>query len=236
MNIHTRKNAICAAVLSIIVILSGLSAAGCSEQNPESVLYRRGMSIVRTICEISSSDGYLKNLYGILDTDSLDRQLDGGTTCRELLSESHYQSADAVFMIEATVRLSEETVAENVPESLQKAVSLQEKEAVASALCMSGIPYYEASPGLTSLALMLTATELFVCDGVREDSVISYLYVFRDGFPMMVTFRSGRDGAVQGVGRVLFDRELNLTSEEELQAYLGKAYSQLHDVTVRKVH
>lgn len=237
MNKHTRKSAIYAAVLSVIMVLTCLSATGCSGQSPESVLYRRGMSIVHTICDISASDDYMENLYGKANVDLLYIQPDEGVTYKELLNEIHYRSADAVFMIDATVQLNAETDVMDVSESLQKEISLQEKQAVSFALSLA---YDETSSGDLAqrkvvLSSLLTATELFVCEGVREDSVTNYLYVFREGFPIMVSFRAGRDGAVQGVGKVLFDRELNLTSEDELKAYLEDMYKQLRDVTVERV-
>ncbi len=114
---------------------------------------------------------------------------------------------------------------------------LQELYRIQSAVGLSG--YLSLNAGADSdrisLSAMLTATELFTCEGIRENTVFHYLYVFQEGLPVIVTYHVGRDGAVQATGKFMTNKELNLTSEEELTDYIARNYSVLRNVTVEQV-
>ena len=114
----------------------------------------------------------------------------------------------------------------------------QELYRIQSAVGLSG--YLSLNAGADSdrisLSAMLTATELFTCEGIRENTVFHYLYVFQEGLPIIVTYRTGRDGAVWASGKLLYDKGLNLTSAAELKAYMEETYKTLRDLTVERVH
>ena len=147
------------------------------------------------------------------------------------MDAAHYKTADAVFLLDATVPMSDGTT-DGLSEELQELYRIQ------SAVGLSG--YLSLNAGADSdrisLSAMLTATELFTCEGIRENTVFHYLYVFQEGLPIIVTYRTGRDGAVWASGKLLYDKGLNLTSAAELKAYMEETYKTLRDLTVERVH
>ena len=217
MNFRCKRASVRAAALCLAALLALSLLAGCAKPNPQSVLYRRGMSVVYTMCDMASSD-YLRLLYGEKAADMLDKTQEDGTTLRGQMDAAHYKTADGT-----TDGLSEE---------------LQELYRIQSAVGLSG--YLSLNAGADSdrisLSAMLTATELFTCEGIRENTVFHYLYVFQEGLPIIVTYRTGRDGAVWASGKLLYDKGLNLTSAAELKAYMEETYKTLRDLTVERVH
>ena len=121
------------------------------------MLYRRGMSVVYTMCDMASSD-YLRLLYGEKAADMLDKTQEDGTTLRGQMDAAHYKTADAVFLLDATVPTSDGTT-DGLSEELQELYRIQ------SAVGLSG--YLSLNAGADSdrisLSAMLTATELFTC-------------------------------------------------------------------------
>ena len=217
-------------MLCLAALLALSLLVGCAKPNPQSVLYRRGMSVVYTMCDMASSD-YLRLLYGERAADMLDKTQEDGTTLRGQMDAARYKTADAVFLLDATVPTSDGTT-DGLSEELQELYRIQ------SAVGLSG--YLSLNAGADSdrisLSAMLTATELFTCEGIRENTVFHYLYVFQEGLPIIVTYRTGRDGAVWASGKLLYDKGLNLTSAAELKAYMEETYKTLRDLTVERVH
>lgn len=230
MNFRCKRASVRAVVLCLAALLALSLLAGCAKPNPQSVLYRRGMSVVYTMCDMASSD-YLRLLYGKKAADMLDKTQEDGTTFRGQMDAAHYKTADAVFLLDATVPTSDGTT-DGLSEELQELYRIQ------SAVGLSG--YLSLNAGADSdrisLSAMLTATELFTCEGIRENTVFHYLYVFQEGLPIIVTYRTGRDGAVWASGKFLYDKGLNLTSAAELKAYMEETYKTLRDLTVERVH
>ena len=81
MNFRCKRASVRAAALCLAALLALSLLAGCAKPNPQSVLYRRGMSVVYTMCDMASSD-YLRLLYGERAADMLDKTQEDGTTLR----------------------------------------------------------------------------------------------------------------------------------------------------------
>ena len=154
MNFRCKRASVRAAALCLAALLALSLLAGCAKPNPQSVLYRRGMSVVYTMCDMASSD-YLRLLYGERAADMLDKTQEDGTTLRGQMDAAHYKTADAVFLLDATVPMSDGTT-DGLSEELQELYRIQ------SAVGLSG--YLSLNAGANSdwisLSAMLTATEL----------------------------------------------------------------------------
>ena len=55
MNFRCKRASVRAAALCLAALLALSLLAGCAKPNPQSVLYRRGMSVVYTMCDMASS-------------------------------------------------------------------------------------------------------------------------------------------------------------------------------------
>ncbi len=221
--ISTRAAALCLAVL----LACGLFA-GCSRTNPQSVLYRRGMSIIYTMCDMAESD-YIELQYGSSLAAPLDTVYENGMTFREQMKGEYYKTADAVFRIEATVDMSD-SATDGLSEEL-----LERYEITSAIIIPSYMTVGIDGASKQARIAIVTASELFTCEGLRENTVFHYLYVFQEGLPVIVTYHVGRDGAVQATGKFMINKELNLTSEEEMKDYIARNCSALRNVTVEQV-
>lgn len=211
-----------------IIILAAILLAGCaissnnmnntdsqeeaiSPEEQEKILYENGMNIINTMVEMAGSDIYI-SLIGFSGENKIQEIIDEVAQGSYSQPKSVYQIkfTDSVVDNFAYYLLGEEfTDYDKISDTIKEQI---EKKAVNSFATM-----INAAQGTNVLAAssVIQAGECFVCKGMGEKR--AYLYLFEKGYPVVVSYSPGKDGAVSANGVFLFD-DISL---EDLEKYLG---------------
>lgn len=198
------------------------ATAGCgTQQKDRPSVYDKGLAIVASLSEELNEEyvSYFSSYGGITDiVKELEKQ-----DYSEPESVCQIQYADGGLKLFLTFVVGEP--AKEIPDAVLDRVT--------------GFSYLanmiNARMGSDYLALssILTAEELFVNEAVTED--ITYIYFYKDAYPVIVSFNAGEDGAVHAVGNYIFSDDLKehgadvlteTTDEPDLQMFL-----QLFEIT-----
>lgn len=190
------KRRLLAAFASVFLILSLLSCA-----SSDTTLEKGGEEVIALMCEMTASEEYEK-MYGLPADYS-----DAVTKLRA----GDYSKIKAVYELD-------------IPESFLSDgadISGELGEYVTSAVYLSLASRINQKSGVKplSVAAAYSAQICFVNTSLNENTV--YLYVFENGYPIMVTFMPGKDGAVRAVGYFILSEAFEACSAEEIESCLA---------------
>ena len=239
MNVSHKKLFTCILILSLAFSLSACKSqeiptetdttlhtsdeASATEPSPSNAktLYQHGLDVISLLDEMLRSELYLTTMTGSSEIQEKAAEIARG----------NYFSPTAVYEItpltynNLLALLDEELAGMGQPSAaLQK--HLDDKSAGAFFTRLN------AQEGSTALATasVFTAGKTFVNGTLTENTV--YLYTFKTGYPVVVTFLKGEGGAVSANGTFLLSDLLSLESAEALEDSLADIYL---ECTVTKV-
>ena len=178
------------AVCSLLAILMLVSFAGCAGVENSKSLYEQGIEVISMMTEMAESEAYLEALSG--SQELKDKVLHIGTKTPET-PEVVYEvmvEEDAVLQMLNLSDLS------GFSENLQKNLRSRIYSVIASQI--------NATEGVTALAASraCTASKSFLNDEMSGNKL--FLYVYKDGAPVLVSFTSNDEGIVSATGSFLF--------------------------------
>ena len=174
------------AILMSVLMLASLTGCRVSSKTP----VERGEEVIALMSEMTESESLLDSLSG--SQEIKEKVLQIGTKEPEL--------PDAVY----EVKLSKENLPlqaelEGISDSLKQNLMARSYAAVAPQLnAMEGVEYLAAST-------MCTVSISFKTGNIAEN--LLYIYFYRDGAPVMVSFSANADGIVTATGMYLLKDE-----------------------------
>ena len=212
-----KKRALCAALAALML----LALAGCGRESGGSgkkergSSYARGLRLCEVVGEIADSEAYGELIGG--------SNLDYLGTYLELIGAGRYSEPRKLYALtlpptdEALEDLAyNEKEREEVHEALRDVSDdLMEELDRQMAVALGNRVNATFGSAVLAAANLCTAGDTYVDWDVEEPAV--WLYVFRRGYPILVTFFPGRDGAVTASAVPLLTKELDTSSEEDLE-------------------
>lgn len=190
---------ICALILGV----SGMFITGCGKKE-EKTLYEHGLDLAETIVEAAEAEEFW-DIFGVKGEEFLGRLED--------IRDGKYKKPKKVYALtishEGLSNMLEAVDAQDMPESLQ---SLLENRMFGS------LPnQLNAKMGSNAMVIssVLNATKTFVCDKLESNCM--YIYVYKKGTPISVTFIKGEDGSVSASATFLMSEDLVEDLEEILE-------------------
>ena len=186
--------------LSILLTSLVLSmSVGCGNSGRSLSLYEQGIEVITMMTEMSDSEPYLNALSG--SQELKDKVLHVGTKTPndpEVVYEIKVEEAAVLQMLNIN-NLSD------FSENLQKNLRNRIYSVIASQI--------NASEGVAALAASsaCTANQSFINDHFSGNTL--YLYLYKDGAPVLVSFTSNEDGIVSVTGSFLFKDTSDLSKD-----------------------
>ena len=181
------------------------SEAPKTESNGES-LVDSGMKVISLMSEMASNED-----YGLL---MLNNYADYVERINDII-HTDYSTPTAVYEIKMdTSRLLNAEI-DGLSEALENYVKGMTNASVAS--------YINSAESLDGVAVsaLFSATLAFVNEDVKENAM--YFYVFGDGYPILVNFICGEDGAVRASGNFIMNMQLNPGSADGIEQFFKDA-------------
>ncbi len=206
------KKTVSASLLAalILFVLCGCSARE-QEQKPDTyqTLYDNGIKIISLMTEMADSKDYISAMSVSPELSGAIAQIGGGD----------YSEPDQVFKVTVPDSISaaafEAHGEENPDVSDTLRLELDKRFVSSAALRLN------STDGAATVAAVsvLTAGRNFLCEGLDHSMI--YLYLFRNGIPIMITFLPGNENIVSASGYFLFSGELDETDEDAVSALLA---------------
>jgi len=216
------KTPLLALALTVLLLLGGCGTGDNAPAPEAKSLHDRGMELVAVMDEMIRSETYIQGVGGSAEIHAVIYEM----------AQGDYTSPRAVYAIcipddlrELIHTLSGEDFWGDLSPSL--------RDNLGKRLTASVVGQLNAAQGVTSLAAssLCVAQSAFVDETVT--GTVMYLYVFEEGFPILVTFTPWEGGAVTAGADFLLYEDLDLSSAEALQAQLSEAL--LSGITVEAV-
>lgn len=202
----------------MLAVLTLTSFVGCGATEKSKSLYEQGIEVVSIMSEMAESESYLDALSG--SQELKDKVFNIGTKTPE--------KPDVVY----EVKVKEDTVLnmlnlsdlEGFSENLQNNLRARIYSVIASQI--------NATEGVAALAASsaCTVSKAFINNQMSENTL--YLYIYKDGAPVLVSFTSNKDGIVFATGNFLFKDTADL-SKDTLTSWFENYADDLRTVTGR---
>lgn len=213
-----KKRALCAALAALLLLaLSGCGreSGGGSGKKERGSSYARGLRLCEVVGEIADSEAYGELISAPRDENIRAYMDDIGagrySSPRQLYALTLPAAEEALEDLASDAEEREEIreALRDVSDELLKDLDRQMATALASRV--------NVGVGDTALASanLCSASDVYVDWDMEEQTV--WLYVFRRGFPVLVTFTPGRDGAVTASAVPLVAEALDTSSERKLE-------------------
>lgn len=194
-------------MISLLAVCAVLFGCGSDIPPNETSLYDEGLKISSLMSEMASSEEYLSALTG---NDEIKSLLSGAAA-------SEPDSPKAVYEInmsdEAFLDLLGVENTENMSEALKDSLTAKGYAAIA--------PQINAAVGVNNLAAssLCTAGTSFVNSEFSGSTL--YMYVYKDGAPVIVSFSEGENHAVSASGCFDLGNAFSAETQEEIQDYFS---------------
>lgn len=195
-------------LLTTFVLLAVLCSCGSQGGRGKS-LREHGLDVVSLMEEMVKNDDYGKLFLSSDDLEAIRKKIAGGDyTSPENVYEISIPSFQEVFSY-----LGEADAIASLPDSLKKYLDSKSSSTLLNQL--------NAQEGVAPLAVasVYAAGKTFAAGKQKEDTV--YLYTFRDGYPIAVSFTSGEDGTMTASGLFLINEAYHGASPEQLESLLS---------------
>ena len=211
-----KKNLPRSIVLAFLIVLSCIGTEA-AEQNTSEIsanrqaLYAQGLDLVSLISEMTSSDSY-SFIYGASTNEDLANVMDS------IRKQDHTVPSD---VFEIRTDLQELVVNMASDQSIQISERLMDylrKRIVISIPSMlnAKMGYEQAA-----VASMASAGKTFLEEGLSES--MSFLYVFEDAFPVMVSFVPGENSTISANASFVLDERFSTTEPKEIEDLINES-------------
>ncbi len=193
-----KKICICTAIMIMLVF----AMTACGKKNGAD-LYEKGLELTEVLVEAVESDEYWENM-GIGSDEFFSYVED--------MREGKYTEPKKVYVLTVSDKgmenLLEELDMEDASEKLQKTIIYKMFGSITTR--------FNAQMGSTPLAVssVYNVSTSFVCNDAQESCV--YIYEYKKGLPVVVTFAVGEDNAVTATAGFLMSIDLLEDLEETL--------------------
>ena len=193
-----KKICICTAIMIMLVF----AMTACGKKNGAD-LYEKGLELTEVLVEAVESDEYWENM-GIGSDEFFSYVED--------MREGKYTEPKKVYVLTVSDKgmenLLEELDMEDASEKLQKTIIYKMFGSIATR--------FNAQMGSTPLAVssVYNVSTSFVCNDAQESC--AYIYEYKKGLPVVVTFAVGEDNAVTATAGFLMSIDLLEDLEETL--------------------
>ena len=195
-------------LLAALMLLVLLCSCGTQSSSKKS-LREHGMEVISLMEEMVKSDDYGKLFLSSGDLE----------TIREKLAAGDYASPENVYEIsipsiqEVFSYMGEDEALTALPDSLKKYLNTKSASALLNQV--------NSQQGVAPLAVasVYAAGKTFVAGDQKENIV--YLYTFRNGYPIAVSFIAGEDDTMTAYGLFLINESLQNASMEQLDSIFG---------------
>jgi len=196
-----RKALLLALALALAII------SGCYKEDTEEA-YAHGLDLIELMDEIAESE-ICKEVFSA-DEKSMDLIKQAGA--------GDYTSPVAIYEIKLSSRTLEALTSYRADGSLSTNLQnyLNDKATLAVA------NYINAGGGTSAIAAasLCSVQTSFYCEDVTSDTI--YLYLFENGFPVIVSFITCEKSAVYASGSFIMNSGFDASSESALSQYLSK--------------
>ena len=203
----TKRIYICALiVLMSLFVMTACGKKDDNEDKDEKSLYEHGLELADTIVEAAGVEEYWEAM-GVQGENFLGKIED--------IANGKYKEPKKVYALtishEGLSNMLEEMDldVEDLSEDLQNMIGNRVLGSLANQL--------NAQLGSEALVVssVLNATKTFVCDKLEENCI--YIYVYKKGNPISITFIKGEDGSVSATATFLMSQDLVEDLEESLE-------------------
>lgn len=215
MTIHTRANdlkilpqkglqALFSALLLVLLLCS------CGKQDTsQKTLYQHGMDLVGLLAQMAVSEDY----GTLIGSDNFSFE-----NLQQKMAAGDYTAPSAVYEItlpsieEFLNAIDEEDSLSELSDSLKEVLNARSTSVLINQL--------NSQAGVNALAMssLYMTEKTFVCHTLQEDTI--YLYLFKSGYPITVSFHGGEDDTVKATGMFLLNEEINNVSLKQLKGIL----------------
>ena len=198
------------AVLVMAFVITCVSASAAEQPSEEGAvqqsLYDQGLDLVSLVSEMASSDAYL-SVYTTVDEVAY---------IAHSIREMDYSSPAAVFAVQMDVQGLIREMASGMIDQLSDKLA----DYLVKRTCTAIPSFLNGQLGSAQIAAasIITAGKTFMLEGL-SDSML-YLYVFKNGYPVMVSFVPGEDGAVSASAFFVLDERYSATDPMEVENLL----------------
>ena len=209
-----KKRVLIFPILLLIIFLCAcgnrVSDYNFFEDKSIKTLNDHGLEVISLLSEMVKSDTYGKLLNDSSEIQNIAASIREGNYTEPSSIYKISVPDNAVSEMYSAMDLKLNELSENLTDNLNKKLLL----GIANLI--------NAKEGTASLAAgsIYAANKVFVSNEINED--LLYIYTFESGYPIIITFLIGDDGAVNATGNFLLNTELNTNIEENLKKILGK--------------
>lgn len=192
-------------ICALILLMSIFAMTACGKKDDKS-LYEHGLDLVDTIVEAAEEEGYWEAM-GIRSENFL-AQI-------ENITNGKYKEPKKVYALTVSHKGLSNMLEEldldvdELSENLQNMIGNKMFASLANQVNAQG--------GSETLVVssVLNATKTFVCDKLESNCM--YIYLYKKGTPISVTFIKGEDGSVSATATFLMAESLGEDLEEALE-------------------
>lgn len=208
-------------LLAGILVIAMLCVCGCADtgtdpalatEDTEKILYENGLEITALMNEMLHSPEYI-SMMGVTSeiNEVIDEIAAGNYNKPQKVYRIEFSQYSEMFWQELGVEF------DGLSDSLKKEV---EEKMYASFVNI--ITAREGTKMLAAASSIVRADNIFVCSSLTENR--QYLYMFEGGYPIVISYTVGKDGAVAASGGFWIMEELKNTSGETIEDLFGKAF------------
>lgn len=184
--------------------------------------YKKGLEMVGLMDEMIHSDKYVSIMSG------------GGEIAEKAdeIAKGKYGSPSQVFCLSS---FSKDTMISTIGgENAVKGFSDELMDYVNHRMIGGVISQINAQEGAMALATssVSSISKAFVCNDIKDDCI--YLYVYKNSYPVGVTFTVGENGAVNATGYYILNEEIKSADEKDVQQLIEDAFG-MYGCNVEKI-
>lgn len=192
-------------ICALILLMSIFAMTACGKKDDKS-LYEHGLDLVDTIVEAAEEEGYWEAM-GIRSENFL-AQI-------ENITNGKYKEPKKVYALTVSHKGLSNMLEEldldvdELSENLQNMIGNKMFASLANQVNAQG------GSETLMVSSVLNATKTFVCDKLESNCM--YIYLYKKGTPVSVTFIKGEDGSVSASATFLMAESLGEDLEEALE-------------------
>lgn len=202
-----------------ILVIAMLCVCGCADtgtgsapaaEDTEKILYENGLEITALMNEMLHSPEYISMMISSSEINEIiDEVAVGNYNKPQKVYQIDFSQYDEMFWQALGAELG------GFSDNLKKEVEEKTYDALVNII--------NAREGAKMLAAasIIHVNSIFVCSSLTENR--QYLYMFEGGYPIVISYTIGKDGAVVAYGSFLLMEELKNTADETIADLLGEA-------------
>lgn len=191
-----KKNFLC-IVISVLLIISLSSCGGSSKS-----LLEYGTEVISLMREMVENGEYAK-FYNI--PAAYDETV-------KALRNGDYSKASVVYELSVS---ASKLIGIDIDES-ELSDELYSYICSSSYISFSSLINQKSGSDALAVSAIFSAQKTFACKDIEENKV--YLYVFENGYPIVITFVPGEDGSVRAIGNFVINADFAVDDAEKIES------------------